>query len=110
MQNFNIYTGWELEHFYSNISVFSEGYINFGKIGGVIFILCYSCIICLIFSALIKFANAKNPTLLLWIPLIFYQVVRLEADFTVAFNHMVKSSFFVCLLYALFWYVFRLRI
>ena len=41
----------------------------------------------------------KYPTVILWIPLMFLQVVKAETELVVVLNHGVKSAFLLFLFY-----------
>jgi len=38
------------------------------------------------------------PSLILWLPLLFLQVVKAETDFVVVLNHLIKASIVVSFL------------
>jgi hypothetical protein len=92
-----------------NLSPLGEAYANFGIVGGAIFMFFFGLVINVAFSSVLKIAQ-NRPTVILWLPLIFLQVVKAETDFTTVFNHLVKASFIVWLLYWGFEKYFRIRL
>lgn len=90
--NFERFTGTELPESTSmDISLVGEGYANYGVTGGVIFLffigIFYNWII------IKTIAISKNyPTLILWLPVLFFQVVKAETDFATVFNHFTKAA------------------
>jgi hypothetical protein len=85
------------------ISVLGEAYVNFGKFGGAWFMLAWGVFTGLIFRLLIR-QSEKRPTLILWAPLIFLQVVKAETELLVVLNHLVKAIVFT---WAFYWFTVR---
>ena len=55
--------------------------------------------------------TAKNhPTVILWIPLIFLQMVKAETELTIVMNHGVKTSITIALFYLMAKKIFGWRI
>jgi len=92
-----------------NLSPLGEAYANYGVAGGIIFMFFFGLIINFAFSKVLQIAITR-PTVILWLPLIFLQVVKAETDFTTVFNHLVKASFLVWLLYWSFQRFFGIRL
>jgi hypothetical protein len=90
-------------------SLIGEGYANYGYFGSIIFMfiigLFYRFVLNITYSLLDKY-----PTLLLWLPLIFLQVVKAESDLLRVMNHLVKASILVFVIYWLSYKVFKWRI
>lgn len=91
-QNMEKYAGITLSEGTSmDISQVGEAYANFGKWGGMLFML----VLGLFFGWVIRFIEKKSlrqPELLLWIPLLFLQVVKAETSMVTILNHLVKAS------------------
>jgi hypothetical protein len=92
-----------------NLSPLGEAYANFGVLGGAIFMFFFGLIINIAFGIVLKISQTRH-TIILWLPLIFLQVVKAETDFTTVFNHLVKASFVVWLLYWGFEKYFRIKL
>ncbi|MFD2244906.1 hypothetical protein [Pontibacter ruber] len=92
-----------------NISPLGEFYANFGKYGGILFMFLFGLLFNFGIVAIYYFAKTY-PSLILWIPLIFLQVVKAETDFTTVFNHLVKAAFITWLLYWSFQKFFGIRL
>lgn len=74
-----------------DISQVGEAYANFGVIGGIIMMFFMG----LFFNAVITFVEKKcqkHPELILWIPLLFLQVIKAETSLVTVLNHLVKAS------------------
>ncbi|MDD4553482.1 MAG: hypothetical protein PHP04_04720 [Bacteroidales bacterium] len=90
--NFERFTGTPLPETTSmDISLAGEGYANFGIVGGWAFIflvsLLYNWVIVVVISH-----SKKYPTLILWIPILFFQVMKAETDFATVFNYLTKAA------------------
>ena len=81
-----------------NLSVIGEVYGNYGSLGGIFFMFLLGCFYNLIIIYVIKL-SVKNPTLILWLPLLFFQVVKAETDFAIVITHLFKCSIVI-------WFVF----
>ncbi|MFT2007743.1 hypothetical protein ACMA1I_03645 [Pontibacter sp. 13R65] len=92
-----------------NISPLGEAYGNFGSSGGIIFMFVFGMIFNIILATIYKLARF-HPSLILWLPLIFLQVVKAETDFTTVFNHLVKACFVTWLLYKSFPFFLKLKL
>lgn len=99
-ENMLRFTGIEMQYGTSmNISIIGEAYANYGRSGGMVFMF----FIGLIFSLILRFILIKsqeNPTLLLWIPFLFLQVIKAETDVITTLNYVVKASI---AMYIVFW-------
>lgn len=95
--NFARFTGYELEGTSMGLSLVGEGYANFGRAGACVFLFLYGAMISLLFRGLYSLA-LKIPTLILWMPLIFLQVIKAETELLVVLNHLTKSVVIVAFL------------
>lgn len=96
---FEKYSGLELIPGTSmDLSPLGEAYANFATIGGTIFLF----ILGLLYSQILSFVLNKSleiPTLILWIPLLFQQVIKAESDITTGINHLAKAAVVIVLVY-----------
>jgi hypothetical protein len=96
--NFERFTGKKISDNTSmGLSPLGEAYANFGVNGGIFFMfmlgLFYNFYMFMIFRL-----SSKYPSLILWLPLLFLQVVKAETDFVVVLNHLVKASMVVAMI------------
>ena len=99
-ENFERYTGLMLgENTSMGISIVGEAYINFGRIGGMLFMLLWGLFLAKVWVWLIKKLNG-NILLLAFMPLLFLQVVKAETELVVVLNHLIKSMIVV---FGFFW-------
>lgn len=95
-ENFERFTGYQLMSGTSmGTSVVGEAYANYGKNGTILFMFFYGLLLSIVTKKIFKLSATLNPTLILWLPLIFLQVVKAETELVVVLNHLVKASIFV---------------
>ena len=103
-ENFSKFTGLPLaENTSMGISLAGEGYANYGRWGGVLFMFCWGIFIGWFWKKLSHWSNIY-PTLLIWSPILFLQVIKAETEFVVVLNHLVKAS---VLVFGLLWFIKR---
>ncbi len=101
-ENFEKFTGLKLNQGTSmGISLAGEGWANYGYWGGLLFMFCWGVFISWFWSKLINLSD-NFPTLLIWSPILFLQVVKAETEFVVVLNHLFKASI---LIFGLLWFV-----
>jgi len=99
-ENFERFTGTPLAEGTSmNLSVIGEVYGNFGYLGGIAFMFVLGCFYNWIMVFVIKL-SVKNPSLVLWLPLMFFQVIKAETDFAIVINHLAKSAIVILVVFA----------
>ncbi len=95
---FERFTGKKLsENTSMGLSPLGEAYANFGIDGGILFMFCLGLFYNLYMMIIIRL-SATYPSLILWLPLLFLQVVKAETDFVVVLNHLVKASMVVAII------------
>ena len=99
-ENFERFTGLKLEKNTSmGTSILGEAYANYGTQGAYLFMFIWGSFLALYWSKLAKLVN-DHPTLILWFPILFLQVVKAETELVVVLNHLVKASILV---FGIFW-------
>ena len=97
--NMKYYAGFNIVGWSTNVGPLGEAYGSFGPVGGVVYMILLAVFIRLAYRYVFKLA-VKTPLLLFWIPVFFYQVTySAETDTLQILNSIVKSAFFVWLLY-----------
>ncbi len=81
-----------------NIGPYGEGYGNFGIAGGIIFIFLYGTLIGYFLHQVLEKAK-KYPSLIIWVPLLFYYVLTVETDILSTINAFIKIIVFMCVTY-----------
>ncbi len=99
--NFERFTGtWLPESTSMDISLMGEAYANYGVKGGIVFMLIIGLFYNWIIIRIIKISKNDHAVLVLFIPLMFNQVVKAETDFATVFNFLTKSALIV---WVVFW-------
>jgi hypothetical protein len=107
--NMEHFAGFILRGYTMNIGPPGEAYGNFGVLGGVVFMFFFGLAIRFFYIQLIKY-SLKIPLMVLWIPVLFFQVLYcMENDVLQAVNALVKGSFFIFLLYRIMPEFFKIK-
>ncbi len=92
--NINRFTSFNQLNSSYNISPFGEAYVNFGRIGGVFFMILFGLLINVCFQYILLLCK-KMPTLIFWLPPLFVGTVIIEADVLTAWGSIVYMSYFI---------------
>ena len=96
--NFERFTGKKISEGTSmGLSPLGEAYANFGVNGGILFMFLLGLFYNFYMFVILKLTY-RYPSLILWLPLLFLQVVKAETDFVVVLNHLVKASIVVAIM------------
>ncbi|MCC6287126.1 MAG: hypothetical protein IT249_04515 [Chitinophagaceae bacterium] len=108
--NMEYYAGVKLRGWSTNVGPLGEAYGSFGVTGGIIFMFFLGAFIRWSYKMVFVVAQSV-PLIILWIPVLFYQVTySAESDTLQIFNSLFKSALFIWMLYKIFpsWFgVFR---
>ena len=97
-ENFERFTGLQLQPGVSmGISLLGEGFANFGKTGCALFLFVAGLFFRFAFSLALRLATG-NTLILLFIPLLFLQVVKAETELVVVLNHLIKGFLFTLIM------------
>ncbi|HAN78508.1 MAG TPA: hypothetical protein DCQ31_12460 [Bacteroidales bacterium] len=80
------------------LSPLGEAYANFGINGGILFMLLLGLFYNYYLYQVFRLTEFY-PTLIIWIPLLFLQVIKAETDFAVVINHLSKASITVWIIF-----------
>ncbi len=72
------------------ISIPGEAYANYDVRGGIIFMFFFGLFFNIVLFVFFRY-SLKYPIVLLFLPIIFFQVIKAEADFVTVINHFFKS-------------------
>jgi hypothetical protein len=97
--NMKYYTGYTIKGYTTNVGPLGEGYGSFGVTGGVVFMMCLGAFIRFAYKKVFSL-SARIPLLVFWLPVLFYEVTYSgENDTLQIMNSLVKSAFFIFLIY-----------
>lgn len=98
-ENFEKYTGLPLSDGTSmGLSIIGESYANFGVVNGAVFMLIWGGFLAWYWKKLVKI-TFKYPLVLMFLPVLFLQVVKAETELVVVLNHLFKASIVVALFF-----------
>ncbi len=85
-----------------SISLVAEAFINFGYYGGAIFYVFFSFAVSLIVINIVKSAEKRIPLIIMFFPYLFFNLLRVEVDFTQIIYGLYSSMIFLVLLFLYF--------
>ncbi len=83
------------------LSSLGDGYINFGIIGGCIFMFCLGLLFSEVLNGFYRYSQTYS-FLLLFTPLVFYYPIRPDCELQTSLGHLVKACFLIYML-VIFW-------
>jgi uncharacterized membrane protein YuzA (DUF378 family) len=99
LANMKYYANIDIKGYATNVGPVAEAYGSFGVLGGVIYMMALGLFIRFAYKSVFTIAQ-KIPLIILWIPVMFYQVTySSENDTLQILNSLIKSSFFILILY-----------
>jgi hypothetical protein len=97
--NMMYYAGVRIAGWSTNVGPLGEAYASFGSEGGIIYMMLLGLFIRFAYMRVFIIAR-KIPLLILWIPVLFYQITySAENDTLQILNSLIKSAFFIFILY-----------
>ncbi|HAN66165.1 MAG TPA: hypothetical protein DCQ34_07860 [Chitinophagaceae bacterium] len=88
------------------LSSVGDGYINFGTIGGAIFMLIYGMFFSEVLRLYKRFSKYFS-ILILFTPLVFYYPIRPDCELQTILGHLFKASFLIIFIFQVWKYNFR---
>ncbi len=88
------------------LSSVGDAYINFGKMGGAVFMFFLG----LFFSGVLNYFKKYSftyPSLILFVPLVFYYPIRPDCELQTILGHLVKSCFLVFMIIQIWKPIFK---
>jgi hypothetical protein len=105
--NLKRFWGYNLVGFSMNIGPFGEAYANFDVLGGIVYMFFYGLLFNYLLSRILKFAE-KRPTIVLWLPFLFFYSIGVETDLLSTMGFLLKGLFFMWLIFRAFRITFRM--
>jgi hypothetical protein len=97
--NMKYFTGLNIVGYSTDVGPLGEAYGSFGVMGGIVFMFVLGLFIRWAYSLVFSVSN-KIPLVILWIPVLFYQVTySAENDTLQILNSLTKGAFLIFLLY-----------
>lgn len=100
--NMQYYAGVQIRGYSTNVGPLGEAYGSFGKFGGIFYLFVLGVFIRWAYYRIFIIAQ-HLPLIIFWIPVLFFQISYSgESDSLQILNSLIKSAFFIWLLYRLF--------
>lgn len=89
-------------------SLLGEFYANFGFLGGMIMLGFWGFIMRIVYNKIVSLQD-QYPLLPIWIPVLFYQLIKAETMFLKVGNHLFKSIILLVIIHIIFTEKFKLQ-
>jgi len=107
--NLKRFWGYNLIGFSMNIGPLGEAYGNFDVVGGIIYMFFYGLFFNFVLYKTLKISE-KRPTLILWVPFLFFYAIGVETDLLTTMGSLIKTGFFTWIIFKFFHIAFRIDI
>ncbi|GGB08457.1 hypothetical protein [Puia dinghuensis] len=101
--------GFYLRGYSENIGPIGEAYANFGRQGAIIFMFFYGLFFNGVLTYLLR-RSEKRPSILCWIPFLFFYAVVVETDILTTVGSIVTSLIFMTIFSWLYYRIFHVRL
>jgi hypothetical protein len=98
--NLKRFWGYDLHGYSMNIGSIGEAYGNFGR-GGIVFMFFYGLFFNFVLTKLLQWSE-RRPSVLCWIPFLFFYAVVVETDVLTTFSSLVTGVIFMLIFIRLF--------
>jgi len=105
--NLKRFWGFNLVGYSMNIGPLGEAYGNFGVAGGIVYMFFYGLFFNLALSWILILSE-KRPTIILWLPFLFFYAIGVETDLLTTMGSLIKTAFFTWVVYRFFYIAFRI--
>ncbi len=106
-ENLRRFWGYNIVGYSMNIGPLGEAYANFNVLGGIIYMFFYGLFFNFMLTSLLKYSE-KRPTIVLWLPFLFYYAISVETDCLTTMGSLIKGVFFTWLVFQIYRVAFRL--
>jgi hypothetical protein len=89
------------------LSSIGDAYINFGILGGILFMFALGFVYSEVLNAFYKH-SFTYPVLILFVPLVFYYPIRPDCELQTILGHVVKSCFLIFVMIQVWKFKFRM--
>jgi hypothetical protein len=105
--NLKRFWGFNIKGYSMNIGTLGEAYGNFDRTGGIIFMFFYGLFFNIVLSGILKIAE-RRPTIVLWLPFLFFYAIGIETDLLTTMGWLIKGVFFAWVTFKVFQIGFRI--
>jgi hypothetical protein len=105
--NLKRFWGYDIKGYSMNIGTLGEAYGNFDVTGGIVFMFFYGLFFNIVLSVILKVAE-RRPTVVLWLPFLFFYAIGIETDLLTTMGWLIKGVFFTWVTFKVFQIGFRI--
>jgi len=105
--NLKRFWGYAISGYSMNIGPMGEAYANFNIFGGIIYMFFYGLFFNFMLSSFLKYSE-KRPTIILWLPFLFFYSVSMETDLLTTMGALIKGIIFTWIVFKVFRIGFRI--
>ncbi|HLA58423.1 MAG TPA: hypothetical protein VK622_06665 [Puia sp.] len=107
--NLRRFWGFNLAGYSMNLGPLGEAYANFDKLGGIVYMFFYGLFFNFMMTSIVKFSE-KRPTVILWLPFLFFYSISVESDLLTTMGALVKGLIFAWIVFKIFNIGFRVSL
>ena len=108
-QNLKRFWGLSIVGYSMNIGTLGEAYANFDKLGGIFYMFLYGLFFNFFLSSILKMSE-KRPTLMLWLPFLFFYSISVETDLYTTMGALIKAMIFTWIIFKIYDIGFNLKL
>jgi hypothetical protein len=105
--NLKRFWGFDLRGFSMNIGPLGEGYANFDVTGGIFYMFFYALFFNFMLTLVVRLTE-KRPTIILWIPFLFFYAIVVETDLLTTMGSLIKGIIFTWIIFRAYRIAFRI--
>jgi hypothetical protein len=105
--NLKRFWGYNIVGYSMNIGPLGEAYGNFNVGGGIVYMFFYGLFFNFLLTGIVKFAE-KRPTIILWLPFLFFYTITMETDLLTTMGSLIKAILFTWIVFRVFKTAFRI--
>ncbi len=106
-ENLKRFWGFNIVGYSMNIGPLGEAYANFDVLGGIAYMFFYGLFFNFMLVSILKYSE-KRPTIVLWLPFLFYYAISVETDCLTTMGSLIKGVFFTWLVFEIYRTAFRI--
>ncbi|HEY8733682.1 MAG TPA: hypothetical protein VIL90_03885, partial [Puia sp.] len=107
--NLKRFWGYVIKGYSMNIGTLGEAYANFDVYGGIIYMFLYGLFFNFCLSSILKLCE-KRPTVILWLPYLFFYSISVETDLYTTMGALIKSMIFTWIIFKIYDMMFHIKL
>jgi hypothetical protein len=107
--NLKKFWGYVIVGYSMNIGTLGEAYANFDVLGGIFYMFIYGLFFNFFLSSILKLCE-KRPTVILWLPYLFFYSISVETDLYTTMGALIKSMIFTFIIFKIYDLAFHIKL